>query len=817
MVVVVRTPVETLLMLDGVSELDVSDAVLRGRVTHGSTQANPDRPAVRSARGRLVLVGADYAPGVSTVWSLEQLTDRIPCRVVQGSVDLWEGFVERPTVDVRSGVPVTTFQTVGKSDDRLAQGLAYVNSSGWPSDDDWDGIVGQTPALLGASDLDTAWAPYSFDGRVGAYLGQVGQVTGRLPGEDRTGGLGMATYRQLGTEVPIDNSALLVSAVLTEHVTDVRNIIDFPFDPVAGNTEMAGADGRVTVTQRTGGGLATSYDVVIPIPQPDNPNTTFSDFEVVLAEAFVTVYLHVTGESEPLEDMTITAITYQEVDISDDVDIASVEAGGQHTVTFTIGDFEESFDYILQNKNTADVGITPCPRSIIIRRVNLPLGFTDDVGDVISYNPNSPSSQRCRYSLGAIVDVQLVARLTYTVTSTGLDAVDLQNATSRAAWGDRRLDFPLWIAHSGLQTGEDTRQRIQADLDYLAEPRAYHDITLPLWQTSTADNETVGQLDFGTYPTLDINDPARDIIIAAKTVITSRTLTWGETAGIPSVTIRCQDTGQAAPPPTPTGLTLTSKTHNTITIEWDTVADATSYTTRIDTAETTGITTTSHTFTGLTGSTTYSLSVAAVNADGTSTFATDLSVTTNTAPVQMSNLAAFTGAFTGETTGTTGGRWRADTGGSVITGNTGPGTNNSLAFVHTETSTPGTVSNLEANGLAEIAAIPSGTNRQLRLRVCLQTDSSSFSLADGLAVETTTDGTTWSELDKLGFWLYRDDRTTGDTFDNDDGETLTCAANGGWVDWTLDIDDDVTGVRLAPKYTSPGFRLDQALRELQWT
>ena len=809
-------------MLDGVSELDVSDAVLRGRVTHGSTQANPDRPAVRSARGRLVLVGADYAPGVSTVWSLEQLTDRIPCRVVQGSVDLWSGFVERPTVDVRSGVPVTTFQTVGVSDDRLAEGLAYVNSSGWPSDDDWDGIVGQVPGLLGATDLDTAWAPYSFDGRVGEYLGRVGQVTGRLPGEDRLGGLGMASYRRLGAEVVVDSSALLVSAVLTEHVTDVRNIIDFPFDPVAGSTSMAGAEGRVVLTSGT---LGTSQEVTIAIPQPDDPNTTFTDFAVSLNLAVVVALLRLWVESTGSAGNRTywwqyrddgnppsgqRSPTTQIISIADDVTTSFQVVGGQYIVTFAISSS-------LSQTVAWEFGLLTFPTSAQSTSTGItettPIGFPaigTDLGDALADVDTEVGNR-------VISNIQLVASLTYTVTTQGLSSVDLQNPDSRATWGDRQLDFPLWIAHSGLQTGETTRTRIQADLDYLAQPRAYHDITLPLWQQSTADNETVAQLDFGTYPTLDINDPARDIIIAAKTVITSRTLTWGETAGIPSVTIRCQDTGQAAPPPTPTGLTLTSKTHNTITIEWDTVADATSYTTRRDTTETTGITGTSHTFTGLTGSTTYSLSVAAVNADGTSTFATDLSVTTNTAPVQMSNLAAFTGAFTGETTGTTGGRWRADTGGSVITGNTGPGTNNTLPFVHTETSTPGTVSQLETNGLAEIATIPSGTNRQLRLRVCLQTDSSSFSLADGLAVETTTDsGSTWTELDKLGFWLYRDDRTTGDTFDNDNGTTLTCAANGGWVDWTLDIDDDVTGVRLAPKYTSPGFRLDQALREFQW-
>ena len=654
----VRTPISTYLTING-TEVDVSAAVQTGRVANGTSQANPGRAVVFSGRGRLVLVGATWAPGVSTVYTLEQLTARLPCRIAQGTVDLWEGFVERPDLDPRGGAHVTTYRMVGKVDQQLAKSLSYVNSVGWPSDDGWETVVGQIPLLLGSADVDTAWAPYSLDGRVGEFVSKIGVVTGRLPGEDRLGRVGLATYRQPGPLVRVNSSELLVSSVLSEHVTDVRNIIDFPFDPVAGNTTTAGAEGRVTIDT---GSVATSYEVTIVVPQPSDPNTTFTDFRVSLGDAFILGLLEVSAEAagNTPSSITISGVSLQEIDIRQWVSVSFVVVGGQYEVTFTVDDFLVTNNFRLVIPRTDGGSERVSNRTTMYNRAGLTLSGGTMVGDVIDHNPQGSGTYFDRFPLNSIRNIQLVARLTYTVTSTGLSQVDLQNPTSRAQWGDEELEFPLWVSHSGLQPGQPTRARIQADLDYLAEPRLYHDVTLPLWQETQARNELVGALDFGSYADLEVADSSRGISVDVDALVTRRTLRWGARI-VPEVTVRCQQLG----PPTP-------------------VAGP---------------------------SVTFTAGIPTITAAGTAV--------TPSAPIVMATLAAFQAAFTGETTGSNNGRWRGVSTGSTFTANTGPGTNNTLGFVHTRAQNAGSVTQLESNGRATFAVVPAGMGRRLRLRVAL--------------------------------------------------------------------------------------------------
>ena len=58
----------------------------------------------------------------------------------------------------------------------------------------------------------------------------------------------------------------------------------------------------------------------------------------------------------------------------------------------------------------------------------------------------------------------------------------------------------------------------------------------------------------------------------------------------------------------------------------------------------------------------------------------------NIATTTFTNQAIFQSFFQDEEIGTDEGKWNHDTGGSTTDANTGPGTNNQLAFMHTETS-----------------------------------------------------------------------------------------------------------------------------------
>ena len=179
----------------------------------------------------------------------------------------------------------------------------------------------------------------------------------------------------------------------------------------------------------------------------------------------------------------------------------------------------------------------------------------------------------------------------------------------------------------------------------------------------------------------------------------------------------------------------------------------------------------------------------------------------------MDSLQAFLDAFPGSETGSSQGRWRYDATGSTSSNSTGPGSNNSLAFVHTEASSGGLVTLMRSNGLAQFDTVPSGSGRTLRLRLALQ----GTTVMRGMAVETSVDGVTWTEQAFLRAWVFSNSRTVGDTFDNRDGEELTCVADGGWVDWTVTIPNSATRVRLAPRYDDTNLQQDQALREFEWS
>ena len=177
----------------------------------------------------------------------------------------------------------------------------------------------------------------------------------------------------------------------------------------------------------------------------------------------------------------------------------------------------------------------------------------------------------------------------------------------------------------------------------------------------------------------------------------------------------------------------------------------------------------------------------------------------------------FTGAFSGAMTGTNEGLWRFQTTGTP-TANTGPGDNNTLAFMHTETSgaTPDEIDTIEDNGIAEFDTVPTGASRVLRLRLCIQGNFGDG--REGLKVETRPTGGSWTEAAFIHGWAYSDTRTVGDTFDDENDVERTVVADGGWIDVDVDIPDDAAEVRLRPEYifVGEGWIHDVAVRSFTW-
>ena len=169
-----------------------------------------------------------------------------------------------------------------------------------------------------------------------------------------------------------------------------------------------------------------------------------------------------------------------------------------------------------------------------------------------------------------------------------------------------------------------------------------------------------------------------------------------------------------------------------------------------------------------------------------------------------------------------GGRWDQEDSGSTPSSATGPGSNNVLAFAHTETSSAGTAEEAGNAGTVEMAAahIPDEQTRVLRVRLCIQGDFGSGS--EGLSVQArAAAGDEWAQAAFATGWPFSNSRVEGDSVTNDHGATLAIVAAGGWADLSAQVPDDATQLRLVPLYVfEPGddtYQHDIAVAELQWS
>ena len=182
-------------------------------------------------------------------------------------------------------------------------------------------------------------------------------------------------------------------------------------------------------------------------------------------------------------------------------------------------------------------------------------------------------------------------------------------------------------------------------------------------------------------------------------------------------------------------------------------------------------------------------------------------------------LGDFTDLFPDAQTGNQAGTWRFDTGGSTGSTGTGPGTNNVLPFMHTETSGTDPFTTVEMRGVATMdpAAIPTEAGRTLHIRACIQGGFADGT--EGLEIqERAGDGDPWVIAGFIHGWAYSDDYVSGTpiTDENDVGRVI--AADGGWIDFDVDVADDTTQIQLIPQYIvmQSSFLHDIAVRSMQW-
>ena len=168
------------------------------------------------------------------------------------------------------------------------------------------------------------------------------------------------------------------------------------------------------------------------------------------------------------------------------------------------------------------------------------------------------------------------------------------------------------------------------------------------------------------------------------------------------------------------------------------------------------------------------------------------------AEVRLNNIAQLDTVFDRASSGTNRGAWIADSSGSTASSDTGPGTNSSGPYVYSETSGASN-SDTRTNSVLTVKSSAmtgwTGNGRTLNFRACIAGDFGDT--GEGLRIEgRVLSSDSWTTIETVEGWAYSNTYTTNDTITDENSDTLTCAQDGGWVDFSVTIPDNYTQVRL---------------------
>ena len=191
-------------------------------------------------------------------------------------------------------------------------------------------------------------------------------------------------------------------------------------------------------------------------------------------------------------------------------------------------------------------------------------------------------------------------------------------------------------------------------------------------------------------------------------------------------------------------------------------------------------------------------------------------------------------------TGTNDGVWQRDTGGSTGSGGTGPGTNSTGAYVYSEMSGNGSLSQKKNNShltfndsAADIGTWLGGQNRKVEFEICAQSGgpNSGTSMPNGFAASATSgvsvDGLRtgggadeWERIAFINGWPYSISTVAGDTITLwHSGRTFECSRTGGWIKWEVTLPSWAADCRLIVETegTGSGWANDMAMYALVLT
>ena len=467
---------------------DVSDDWLRASFQFGtSRRSNPQRPTIQAGTGSLVLIGEQYVPGRSTVWTLAQLRQRYRVRVSLGAVVLWECWMDRPKHPVaqnRAGF-ATSFELEGYLErpgrvrQMIAQTSASVNANATAVLDLLSNAYG-----LGASDFAadidaTPLSLYSFDGPAAQYASQFALVAGGLPCARRGGGLRLQDPGNRPQTIPtFRNTEYAVLRATTDF--DVEQLFNVLTSVYPGNVMQEEA-AAVTPESNRGSGTPPAnqlrmlynsgdYPITLTIPAPpQNQKILSGRFRLRMKSGqYRVVSSRSVGRPNPesLYDVYINGAVQSDGSLTGSV--ASRFPTGPYTPP-----------------NHSGTATQPTIRWLSTQPNAVPSGW-----ESVTYEVTAE----------------------YTLQVPNQAPVTVDNAGSVAVWEPRTLAIPGWIAETATTS-------FQARIDELSEPRNIIVEDFAVRQPTAQRTTDVANIQPGDHVGLITSEPSDRVNINAVAMV----------------------------------------------------------------------------------------------------------------------------------------------------------------------------------------------------------------------------------------------------------------------------------------------------------
>ena len=622
------------------SDLDLETA--RGR--HGSSRSNPDRPAVLSAAGSMVVDGERGRP--------EQ---RFPLRLVLGSTTIFSGLITDPQlipwpartqwtiIGLRA---VDRFRRVEFTRPAATVAQTLADSAFWAA----LGVAAPAAVHLPARSLGS----FNFRSSLGDWLSKFALAASAQIVERADGSLRLANPHIAAAPAGIETISSQTSRILRIDTVDrtdrIRNSAKVRI-PATSSSHTT--DHSQTITPS----VSPSTRVTALIRVPDD-GAAYAGWAVSATARIrvATGLVRATDSSGRQRANYYWRPTLGWVSAAATATLGTPNSDGDIPVTVDIARTRYRWQ---QWTGTDRVSRTWDGGRLV---------FTYTSGAARGY-PDYPAN--ADGALAMEVTITATAQRT-AATSTPEVVYVASNADSIAKWGELPLALPEWV----ITDAGTAAAAVQAQIDGLAELRREHTVTFPISRQPTgAEALRLARIDAGDYVHLAANDADRDISINSICLVTERAFSISPDAHLPQISLRCLETpapAPAAPPGTPRQLSVRAASATAIDADW--AAPATggpvvSYTLRWRARpggawrSRTGYSGRSGRISSLAPATAYEVQVRANGADASSAWTPPQTATTLDAPPRP-----VTGLTVGIDSGELDLSWTAPSGGGTVLG-----------------------------------------------------------------------------------------------------------------------------------------------------